>query len=136
MDEGQKKNVMLGIVVFCIVVAGIIFWTSGSGNDNSGLKSFEGKTTWMKCNNPKCGHAYEFELTEYFEFMQKNAVTLGPPPGMECPECGEKSAFRAFKCPKCEQIHFYGQANDSYPDMCPKCKYSVTEERRFEKSKK
>lgn len=124
MDEGKKKQVMIGVVVLCLVLAAVI--TIATNTDSSGPKS----PVNLRCANQKCNYIYELSQKEY-----KNQIEeLGPKspnwkPRLACPECSKNSAFVARKCQKCDEI-FLPNPRQKYPDKCTKCGYSPREERR------
>ncbi len=125
MEESRKKPVMLGVIVVCFVLAGVVYLkTRPRGID---YKPFRGKITWVLCRNSECGHSWEMDLAEYHKFIQKNAdprVPLAPP--ITCPKCGEPSGYRAVKCAKCGAVFEEGTVPADFADKCPKCGYSQT----------
>jgi len=125
MEESTKKPLMIGIIVACIVIAGIVtFWTR-KGSEK-GIKSLDPtKSTWLKCNNSECGHEFEMNLREYFKYLQDNVdpATMVTPP-IVCPKCGEEACFRAAKCNECGHIFFMNSVAGTFKDTCPKCGYS------------
>lgn len=120
MEEGRRKQVMIGVIVFCFAVAAYITF-SGGGTDNRGEQIGEDDTVWIKCLNPKCKHTYEMSLLDYREF-QRQHVAEDVEPAMVCEKCSKPSAFKAEKCLKCGAIFFFGDAGEGKPsDECPKC---------------
>ena len=99
MEESTKKPIMIGIAVIVIIIAGILTFkrSGGSGGSFDGLKQGE-KTVLLKCSEPSCGHAFEMDMREYFEWVQKKSPprSLTAPP-FACPKCGEETAYRALK---------------------------------------
>jgi hypothetical protein len=49
---------------------------------------------------------------------------------LTCTKCGKNSVFKAEKCPTCSEIFFTGSIPNDFPDRCPKCKHSKTEDIR------
>ncbi len=142
MEESRKKPIMLGVIVVCFVLAGVIYLkTRPGGVDYRGLKG----QTWVLCRNDTCGHSWQMDLEEYHTFIIKNADPRSPlPPPITCKECGEPSVYRAVKCAKCEATFERGTVPAGFADKCPKCGYSqikvdrekAAEERRAAKDKK
>jgi hypothetical protein len=136
MEDDQKKMVKVGIIVGCLVVAGVIM-VSQLGSDEVKIPDFEGETIWVLCRNPACGTNYQMSKNAYFVYLKENDDPRVPvPPGLICEKCGEKSGYRAEKCPKCGEVYESGAIFgvhgdvDDYPDRCPKCRYSKQEEKR------
>ncbi len=128
MEEGPKKVLMIVLVVVFLAAAGIITWKTRSG----GGSALRGSTLiWVKCNNPDCGAEYQITQKEYLELIKGNAIPgIANIPAMTCQKCGEKSAFTAIKCEKCDTVFIRGTVEGPYEDKCPKCGYSKMEERR------
>lgn len=130
MEESKKKPIMIGVIVACLALAGLITYMT-SGSKSRGIGDYRGQMQWVKCANEKCGAAYEMDKEEYLkqveEEIRSNVDATGALP-ITCKECGEKSIFRAVKCPKCGEVFFYGAAGLSdFSDRCTKCNYSATE---------
>ena len=145
MEESRKKPVMLGVIVVCFVLAGVIYLKTRPGG--LGLEQFRGELTWVLCRNSECRHSWQMDLEEYHKFIQKNADPRSPlPPPITCKKCGEPSVYRAVKCAKCEAIFERGTVPADFADRCPneECRYSQTavdrtkaaEERRAAKEAK
>ncbi len=133
MDEDQKQKVMIGVIVGCIVLAGVIFFVTREGG--GGSKRSTGDIP-MLCVNPDCYHEYDLEREEYTrELLSGGGGGPGGPPMMgapvlTCPECQELSAYRAIICKKCEVSFVQDFETDDFPDRCPECDYSEIEEKR------
>ena len=131
MEDSKKKPIMIGVIIVCFAVAGLVFFTRGSGS--GGIDDIpDDKMTWVKCNNPSCKAEYEMSEKQYFKAMAKRFnpnPNAGPPP-LTCEKCGKESVFQAVKCvnPSCGEV-FFRVTNDFF-DRCPKCKQSETEEIR------
>ena len=128
MEQNQKKLLLIGITVGCLVLAaGITLLTrSRSGGIP---EHFADEMIWVKC--AKCGHAYQITKKEYFEYQQKHDDPSSPiAPLMVCPKCGEKAVLRAVKCEKCGEVFFWGSIPGDFDDRCPKCGYSKKEVER------
>lgn len=134
MDESKKKPIMIGAIVVCLAVAGLITWRTASSP--SGIKTIPaGQKTWMVCRNPECQHNYEISLRDYYKQVEAawNAATasggeagLAPPP-LTCPKCSEASCHKAYKCPSCSVVFEVGSVRGDLEDRCPKCNYSQLE---------
>lgn len=126
MEQKQKQIL---IVVVCIVLAvGVTIFTNlGGGGSSRRVKG--NKTIQLMCVNEDCLVDYEVTREEFRELM------VGQRPMMEisfvCKECDEQTAYIATKCESCEVVFIPDyQATDDYPDRCPDCGYSKTEEER------
>jgi hypothetical protein len=129
MEESKKKPIMIGAIVVCLVVAGVVTIKTRRPK-GSDLRPFADKSTWVLCRNPECKASYEMNLKEYFEFIEANQDprSLAAPP-LTCTECGEPSVYRAVKCGNadCGFVFERGAVVGDFADRCPKCKYSQTE---------
>jgi hypothetical protein len=138
MDESKKKLVMIIVIVVCLGVAGAVFFGGrGSGGGTIDDISDE-EMTWMKCRNPSCNAEFETGLKEYFKFVTANANPMAPSaPLMPCETCGEPSAAKAEKCQNaaCGKVFRSGAVPNDFPDRCPTCKQSATEEIRKARKK-
>jgi hypothetical protein len=83
----------------------------------------------LKCSNEKCGSVYGKPEIDYVKFSKNNFTMNGVNP-MDCDKCEAKSCFRALKCSACNEVFFYGQVKDDFPDRCPHCENSDTENAR------
>jgi hypothetical protein len=134
MEESKKKPIMIGVIIACIAVAGIITYSRRSGG-GGGIDSIsDEEMTWVKCNNPNCKAEYQMGLKAYFKYMDEHGNPVAPTtPPLICKECGEPSAYRAEKCenPDCGIVFIQGISGPGEPaDRCPKCKQSAMEESR------
>jgi len=133
MEESKKKPLLIGVVIVCLVVAGIITYATRSGGGGEDFSEFQGQTVWLKCANESCGQAFEMDKAEYYkknnEYMAENPTAMIAP-SFKCPECGEQTAYKAVKCNNCGHIFFPVQKGGDFADRCPKCEYSQTEEDR------
>ena len=130
---GMSKAVMLGFVLVCLIVAGVIVFKSGSGGGSRGTDVYEGKKMWVMCGNPACEASYEMDSKEYYDFQQEHALEsvrmMGAVPS-PCNECGESSISQAVKCLGCGNVFIKGILGKSErADKCPECGYSDLEEK-------
>ncbi len=132
MEEGKKKMLMILVIAACIIAAVIITVVTQS-RDRGGLDSIErgSASVWLKCRNEKCEHAWQMDKRGFYEYVQENRIGMQVP-AVECPECGEESGYRAYKCEKCGLIFEAGAVPDAVEDTCPKCGYSPIEAKRKE----
>ena len=135
MEDSRKKPIMIGVIVVCIVLAGLITFARRGGG-GSGINSIpEDKMTWVKCSNPSCKAEFEMKERQYHESLRERInpnPNAGPSP-LTCEKCGKDSVFQAYKCanPSCGIVFIRGIAGrNDLPDRCPECKQSETEEIR------
>ncbi|MDT8304141.1 MAG: hypothetical protein RQ760_21845 [Sedimentisphaerales bacterium] len=136
MEESKKKLVMILVIVVCLGVAGAVFFRGGSGS--GGIEDIpDDEMTWVKCRNKSCNAEYEMGRKDYFKFQTANANPMGPAPGIPCEKCGEPSVYKAEKCQNeaCGAVFFSGAVPNDFPDRCPKCMQSATEELRNKRKK-
>ncbi len=128
------KNTIYAIVIaVCILVAVLVFVKTRSGGGGGGINSIsDTDMVWMKCRS--CNASYEMSRKQYYKDIGEKATAsatammLTPP--LTCQKCGKNSAFLAEKCPNCGEIFFTGSVPNDFPDRCPKCKHSKTEDSR------
>jgi hypothetical protein len=134
MEDNKKKPIMIGVIVVCIVVAGLMTFAR-LGGEGVGIDTIpDDKMTWVKCANPSCGAEYQMSEKKYIKAMQER-FDLNPSEriqGLTCNKCGKNSLFQAYKCanPSCGHVFIRGIADPEIPDRCPKCKQSETEQIR------
>ncbi|MHC4741690.1 MAG: hypothetical protein ACYS8Z_07255 [Planctomycetota bacterium] len=122
MEEGRKKQVMIGIIVFCFAAAAYITFSGGQPKPGE-MQIDENATVWVRCLNPRCKHIYEMSMLAYREF-QREYIAEDSEPGMTCEKCRKPSAYKAEKClnESCGAVFFFGDAGKDKPsDQCPKC---------------
>ena len=135
MEDSKKKPVMIGVIVVCLAVAGLVTYMRSGGD--GGIDSIsDDETRWVKCNNPACKAEYEMGLKKYFQDLQAN---MNPNPmattatALTCKECDKRSLFGAKKCANtaCGVVFIEGISGpDDHADRCPKCGQSEIEEIR------
>ena len=133
MEESKKKPIMIGVIVVCLVVAGLFTYARRGGG--GGIDSIpESNMTWVKCSNPSCKAEYEMGQKAFYKGQQErlNPMARTTPP-LTCEKCSKDSLFQAVKCanPACGMVFIrsIAGANDHF-DRCPKCGQSETEEIR------
>ncbi len=128
MEEAKKRRFMISVIVVCLLVAGIIYWrTNASRQTDTTSGDVQNGTVLMKCNNQRCQAVFEVTAKEYREFMQQSNPLGEMQLGMQCKQCGQRSAFRAVRCEKCGSVFFYGYEGADFADRCPKCGFSKME---------
>jgi hypothetical protein len=131
MEEGTKKTVLIVVAAGCLAAAGAIV-LSGRARSGADLGAFKGRTMLMICANEECGHQFEMDKKQYFEYHRRNVDPVSlVAPGVVCPQCGEQSGFRGVKCEKCGETFFYGTVSGTYRDTCPECGFSREEQDRL-----
>jgi ribosomal protein L40E len=129
MEARGKKRVLLGVMVGCLALAGVITYTTRSGGRVPGYLARD--MTWVLCRNPSCEAAYQITKKEYFEYVEKNYDYQSPSaPALICQKCGERSVYRAVRCEKCGLVFETGSLPGDYNDRCPKCGYSKLESQK------
>ncbi len=136
MEDSKKKPIMIGVIIVCFAVAGLVFFMKGSGG-SGGINSIpEGNMTWVKCSNPSCKTEYEMGERAYFTAVKERVNPMArssSPPPLACEKCGKDSLFRAEKCANtsCGTVFIQGIAGpNDHADRCPKCGQSEIEEIR------
>ncbi|HEG43738.1 MAG TPA: hypothetical protein ENH94_06800 [Phycisphaerales bacterium] len=131
MDEDKKQKIMIGLIVGCMVLAGIITVVTNLGKGGGRGKRPTGPVT-MLCINNKCNADFELsqeELAEQMNQMGDNDFMMMQTPKFVCSECNNRSAYRAMICGECDTM-FIPMQNNDFRDRCPDCGYSKTEERK------
>lgn len=131
MNESQKKQILVGVIVGCLVLAGLI--TLISRPRRGGIpRRFAKELIWVKCRDPNCAAEYQITKKDYYVYIEKNAEPWAmEAPGLICKKCGSKSGYEAVKCEKCRLVfEVYSSVPRSFRDRCPKCGYSKIEQDR------
>jgi predicted Zn-ribbon and HTH transcriptional regulator len=123
----MKNAVYAGIIAVCILGAVLVFLLRGSGSTKT-----PDQPILVKC--AKCNQSYEMSQKAYFKELEEKA-RAGNSPIMRtlpltCQKCGQEGVFKALKCPNCGEVFFENSVPRDYPDRCPKCKHSATEDNR------
>ena len=133
MEDSKKKPIMIGVIVFCLIVAGLITFARRGGG-SGGIEDIpDDKMTWVKCNNPSCKAEYEMSEKQFhLQMKERFAPMARTTPPLTCEKCGKDSLFRACKCenPSCGAVFFRDSVPNDLFDRCPECKQSATEESR------
>ena len=137
MEESKKKPVMIGVIIGCLVLAGVITYLT-QRDKTDGPESLErGVMYWLKCTAEGCGHEWQMDRRDYFEYLEEHQdLNTMAAAGVECPKCGGETGYRAEKCEKCEHTFMRGTVPHDFADRCPECGYSKTEEERKDTRKK
>jgi predicted RNA-binding Zn-ribbon protein involved in translation (DUF1610 family) len=131
MNDETKKYVGITVAAIFLLLAGMYAYRTMFGGSLTGPVG--NKQMALLCTS--CG-GFEIPVDEFRDLMNKNSdsMMMGMPGqlmAMECPKCGQKTCYRAQKCPQCENIFVFGQAKDqNYPDRCPKCMHSKNEDKQ------
>ena len=132
MEDSKKKPIMIGVIVVCLVIAGLVTFARRGGD--TGIDSIaDDKMTWVKCGNKSCNAEYEMGEKQYYKAMEErfNPMARTSPP-LTCEKCGKDSVFRAVKCVNsaCGAVFFRDSVPNDHPDRCTECGQSETEEIR------
>lgn len=138
MQEYLKKQIMLGVIGGCLVLAGLI--TLMTRPRKMGIPAkFAKEFKWVKCRDPNCAAEYQITKKDYFVHREKNTELWAlEAPGLICKNCGKKSVYEAVKCEKCKLVfEIYSSIPRSFRDKCPKCGYSkINEDREHQRARK
>lgn len=136
MEESKKKPIMIGVIITCFVLAGVITYKYSVGPEGPSTEVFKGQSQWVKCRNSDCEAEYQMNKQVYFdsvkEIVRQSPFSMQTPP-LVCKKCGKESVYRAEKCgnPKCGLVFERGAAGrGEFADKCPECGYSRSEELR------
>ena len=135
MEESKKKPIMIGVIIVCLAVAGIITYSRSGGGDSIDSISDE-ELVWAKCANKSCGAEYQMSKKAYYKNIGEIADVMSPTvPPLVCEKCSEHSIYLAEKCPKCEVVFFSDSVPNDFSDRCPECGFSATEDSRERRKK-
>jgi len=134
MEESKKKPIMIGVIVVCLIVAGLVTFARRGGG-GSGIDSIpDDKMTWVKCNNPSCKAEYEMSEKAFYKAQTDRFNPMArSTPALTCEKCSKESLYQAVKCANtsCGIVFIRGIAGQNdHPDRCPQCGQSETEEIR------
>lgn len=137
MEEQGKKWLA---IAFAVVSIGIVFFVFGKTFFSNPNRPDRNRPVYLMCKNCK---GLEVSSGEFRDMMSDQPggmmPMMGGPMILTCPKCNQKSCMVATKCEKCETIFIpqmmTGQNPGAYPDKCPKCGYSPSEERMKAASK-
>ena len=129
MEGIQSKKLIIVVICLAAAVAVTLMFNnpfSGRGDEGRARESLQ-----MLCVNENCGKAFELSVKDFQDEMDEMGPAIMMPlaqPSIKCPECGEKSAFVAFKCKKCGEVFIPDRMSQEDPEKCPECGYSEYEE--------
>lgn len=127
----SQTGLMVSIGITLILVLGFL-----GESMNLFSNSISNQPVTLLCVNPECDKDYEISRDEVQEMIREDGENGMAPmmeqPRFRCKFCDEQSAYTARKCKKCETIFIpdYSSNVEGYPDTCPECGYSRTEEER------
>jgi len=135
MEDSKKKPIMIGVIVVCVIVAGLVTFARRGGGGGGGIDNIpDDKMTWVKCNNPACKAEYEMSEKQYYKGQKERFSPMArTAPALTCEKCGKDSLYQAVKCTNssCGVVFIKGIAGqDDFNDRCPECGKSETEEIR------
>jgi len=137
MEDSRKKPIMIAVIVVCLGVAGAVTYLRSAGPAGGYESLPDDQMTWVKCNNPQCKADYKMSEKEYFKEIDAKqranpAAMMFTTPPLTCQKCGKASVYKAEKCgnPNCGAVFFASSVPNDFPDRCPECKRSETEEIR------
>ena len=130
----MSQNLKVGIIIGCIVLAAVIYFSTAGGSGGH----FKESKILIKCANPTCNQGYELKQEEFSKMQSESPSALmpsmtpnEPAQGYKCVKCGKQTAFAAEECgnKSCGNVFMSGESRDEqYPDKCPKCGYSAVKE--------
>jgi DNA-directed RNA polymerase subunit RPC12/RpoP len=133
MDEAQKKPIMIGIIVVCVVIAVAVTIKTWSGDSGGIPDEMKKEQIWVKCRVPDCLTTYEMNKYDYYKSIDDYLAEHPQAqiaPGLTCQKCEKPAVYAAHKCEKCGNIFEKGLKKGDFEDRCPKCKHSTIEEDR------
>jgi len=133
MEESKKKPIMIGVIVVCLALAGLITYLRYSGGSGGVAGISPAEMIWVKCSNKACNAEYQMGKRDYYQYIKERANPLSQAaPPLVCKKCSQESIYRAEKCgnPQCGIVFFVDSVPGDFSDRCPKCKRSETEESR------
>jgi predicted Zn-ribbon and HTH transcriptional regulator len=133
MQEKQLKIALLVSTGITVILAAGFVIESFSGPGSSEIReAVQSSGIWMLCENPDCEAAYEITVEEFANLVRAKGVMLGPNVmsqlAFTCKVCGQETAYRGMKCPKCGTLFIKEEVPGDYADRCPECGYSAIEE--------
>ena len=129
------KNVIYAVIIaVCILVAVVVFVKTRSGG-SAGIDSIDAsEQVWVRCRS--CSTSYQIGKKQYYEETSKKMAASPTPmmftPPLTCQKCSKDTVFLAEKCANstCGEVFLVGAVQNDFPDRCPKCKHSKTEDSR------
>ncbi len=134
MEDSKKKPIMITVIVVCLGAAGVFTYMRHSGSGGGINDIPDSKMTWVLCNNPACKAEYQMSEKQYYKEIQErlNPAAMMSTPALICQTCSKPSVYKAYKCgnPSCGKVFLANSVPNDFPDRCPECKRSETEEIR------
>jgi len=142
MQEKQLKIALLvSVAVTALLMVGFVIESFTDSGGGGAIGSTRGGGIWMLCENPDCQAAYEVTDEEFRELLASKGQILFGPGVMSrltfiCKECGQETTYRGMQCQQCGALFIPEDGTGDYPDRCPECGYSATEEKIRERTEK
>jgi DNA-directed RNA polymerase subunit M/transcription elongation factor TFIIS len=128
------KNVIYAVVIAVCILISVVVFLATRGGGKSGLDSIsDTEQVWVKCKS--CNTSYQISRKQYYKEIGEKTAAGGATammytPPLTCQKCSKNTVFLAEKCPNCGEIFLTGSVPNDFPDRCPKCKHSKTEDTR------
>lgn len=141
MQEKQLKIALLvSVAVTALLIVGFVIESLTNSSGGGITSSTRSGGIWMLCDNPDCEAAYEVTQEEFNELLKSKGQIIFGPGVMSrltfiCKECGQETAHRGMECQKCGALFIPEDGTGDYPDRCPECGYSATEEKIKKRTK-
>ncbi len=132
MQEQQLKIALfVSLALTVLLVAGFVIESLSSMGGSEIAEAAQAGGIWMLCENPDCEAAYEVTEEEFLELMRSKGrpgLRMISQLAFRCKKCGQETAYRGMKCPKCGALFIKEDVMGDYADRCPECGYSAIEE--------
>ena len=130
----MKNLIYAGIIIVCLLVAGIIMFAGRSGGSGGVDSISSDEQIWVICLD--CQTSHEMGKQDYYKQLEEKAkentgVLMAL--YLTCEKCGKAAVTEAVKCEKCGEVFRKGAVRGDFADRCPKCKFSKTEAIRKER---
>ncbi|HPC93444.1 MAG TPA: hypothetical protein PLU87_00765 [Sedimentisphaerales bacterium] len=127
----MKNLIYGGIIALCLIIAVVVVVVTRSSGPG-GVESLSDDTqVWVLCT--ACNASYQMGEKTYYTQLQERTTQMANPMArvlLTCQKCGKDRVVKAVKCAKCGEVFPEGIVPNDFPDRCPKCKFSATEEKR------
>ncbi|MHC4159981.1 MAG: hypothetical protein ACYSSO_12975 [Planctomycetota bacterium] len=85
MEDSKKKPIMIGVIIVCLVLAGVITFATRSGSSGGVEDLKRGVMYWVKCTAEDCEHEWEMDRKDYFQYLKEHQDPMSmSAPGVEC----------------------------------------------------